>query len=285
MLDYRMNTFLTLCDTMNYHEAAETLHITQPAVTQHIQFLEREYGCRLFAYENRRLTRTEAGISLERYARAMRYNEGELRRELRSGLGCELRIGATKTIGDYVLLDSLKRYLDQEDNTLALIVDNTEHLLRLLDENQLDFAIVEGFFDKNDYGSYLLRREPFVGICKRGHPFAGREVGVQELLTETIIHREAGSGTRAILEQKLSAYNESISRFRRHVCISSFKLILELVKLGYGVSFVYDVLVESDPGLDRFTLMGEEIVREFNLVWLRHAHVEEKIRMFLDGGI
>ena len=42
MLDYRMNTFLTVCDTMNYRKAAELLHITQPAVTQHIQFLEKE---------------------------------------------------------------------------------------------------------------------------------------------------------------------------------------------------------------------------------------------------
>ena len=40
MLDYRMQTFLTLCDTLSYHQAAQRLHITQPAVTQHIQFLE-----------------------------------------------------------------------------------------------------------------------------------------------------------------------------------------------------------------------------------------------------
>lgn len=285
MLDYRMNTFLTLCDTMNYHEAAEALHITQPAVTQHIQFLERAYGCRLFAYENRRLTRTEAGIALERYARAMRYNEDELRRQLCGVEEHELRIGATKTIGDYVLLDALKRYLDVRGSALTLIVDNTERLLRLLDENRLDFAIVEGFFDKDNYASRLLRREPFVGICRRGHPFAGRQVGVQELLTETIIHREAGSGTRAILEQKLAACNESLSRFRGRICISSFKLILELVKQGYGVSFVYDVLAESDPGLERFSVVGEEIVREFNLVWLRQAHVADKIHAFLDGGI
>lgn len=42
MIDYRLNTFLVLCDCMNYRKAAEILHITQPAITQQIHFLERE---------------------------------------------------------------------------------------------------------------------------------------------------------------------------------------------------------------------------------------------------
>ncbi len=43
-----------------------------------------------------------------------------------------------------------------------------------------------------------------------------------------------GSGTRAILEQELSGYNESLQRFQRHICISSFKLILNLVEADNG---------------------------------------------------
>ena len=58
MLDHRTETFMAVCNVMNYREAAELLHITQPSVTQHIQFLEKEYGCRLFLYENRKLIKT-----------------------------------------------------------------------------------------------------------------------------------------------------------------------------------------------------------------------------------
>ena len=280
MLDYRMNTFLTVCDTMNYRKAAELLHITQPAVTQHIQFLEKEYQCHLFLYENRRLVKTEAASVLEQYARAMRYNESSIRQELRKSSVRELKVGATKTIGDYVILDQIHHYLADPDHALTLIVDNTEHLLWLLEENQLDLAVVEGFFDKRAFESRCIRKEPFVGICRKGHPFAGRNITVEELLNETIIHREEGSGTRAILEQKLRGYNESLNQFRRHICISSFKLILELVKAGLGVSFVYKVLAESAPELDTFSIQGEAIVREFNLIWLKNAHVQDKIDSF-----
>ena len=54
MQDFRVRTFLTVCRTLNYTRAAEELHITQPAVSQHIAFLEREYGADLFTYRRKK---------------------------------------------------------------------------------------------------------------------------------------------------------------------------------------------------------------------------------------
>lgn len=280
MLDYRIDTFLSLCDCMNYRKAAEVLHISQPAVTQQIHSLECMYNCKLFSYKNHRLEKTKAAILLEKYARAAKLHERNLRASLSDRKICDLKIGATKTIGDYYLGDYICRYLRKEESTLTLIVDNTERLLKLLENNALDFAVVEGLFDKERFDSILLRREPFVGICRKEHPFAGREIAIHELLEQTIIHRESGSGTRAIFEQELSSYNESLQRFQRHICISSFKLILDLVKRGYGISFVYNILAESDPELAKFTIQGEKVVREFNIVYLKYADLGEKIRCF-----
>ncbi|MDY4509553.1 MAG: LysR family transcriptional regulator [Candidatus Faecousia sp.] len=280
MLDYRIDTFLTLCECMNYRKTAEILHISQPAVTQQIHYLETQYGQKLFEYENRRLVKTEAAAVLEKYARAAKLQERDLREKLENKPIHSLRIGATKTIGDYYLKGHIRRYLTSPDNALTLLVDNTERLLRLLEENALDFAVVEGFFDKTRFDNILLRREPFVGICRRDHPFAGREVTMGELLQETIIHREDGSGTRAILEQELRGYNESLQRFQRRICISSFNIILDLVKQGFGVSFVYNILADSDPELAKFSIRGESVVREFNVVYLKYADMGEKIGLF-----
>ena len=283
MLDYRIDTFLTLCECMNYRKTAEILHISQPAVTQQIHYLENQYGQKLFQYENRRLVKTEAAAVLEKYARAAKLQEKDLREKLENKPIHSLRIGATKTIGDYYLKGHIRRYLTSPDNALTLLVDNTERLLRLLEENALDFAVVEGFFDKTRFDNILLRREPFVGICRRDHPFAGREVTMEELLQETIIHREDGSGTRAILEQELLGYNESLQRFQRHICISSFNIILDLVKQGLGVSFVYNILADSDPELAKFSMRGKHVVREFNVVYLKYGDIQEKTRLFLEG--
>lgn len=282
MVDYRVDTFLLLCQLMNYRKTADALGITQPAVTQQIHHLEREYGCKLFTYQNSRLQKTEAAVTLEQYARAMRLQDQHLRNKLGNTLR-ELKIGATKTIGDYVLKEDIRRFLSREDHALSLVVDNTEHLLKLLDENQLDFAVIEGYFDRSQFDSQLFRREPFVGICPLNHPFAGQKVDLKRLFQETIIHREAGSGTRDILEQKLRGYNESLDRFKRQICISSFPVILDLVKHGFGVSFVYEVLADSDPNIAKFTIEGEPIVREFNIVYLKHANLQEQINWFFPG--
>ena len=64
MLDFRINTFLTACQCMNYTKTAELLHITQPAVTQHIHFLEEYYQAKLFLYEGKKLKLTAAGEML-----------------------------------------------------------------------------------------------------------------------------------------------------------------------------------------------------------------------------
>lgn len=282
MIDYRMDTFLLLCQYMNYRRTAEMLGITQPAVTQQIHFLERKYGCKLFTYENSRLQKTAAAVTLEKYARAMCLQEQHLRKTLGSTVR-ELRIGATKTIGDYVLKKDIRRFLSREDQALSLVVDNTERLLEMLYVNKLDFAVIEGYFDRARFDSLLFRKEPFVGICPKDHPFAGQEVPLEEIFQETIIHREEGSGTRAILEQKLSGYNESLERFKRQICISSFQVILDLVREGYGISFVYEVLADSDPGIAKFRIKSDPIIREFNIVYLKHADLREKIAWFFSG--
>ena len=68
MIDSRMETFLTLCRVMNYRKTAELLNMTQPAVTQHIHYLENFYNCRLFVYNRKTLVMTEQAQILKEYA-------------------------------------------------------------------------------------------------------------------------------------------------------------------------------------------------------------------------
>ena len=59
MLDFRIMTFLEVCRTMNYTKAAENLNLTQPAVSQHIHWLEQQYRVKVFSYINKNLYLTE----------------------------------------------------------------------------------------------------------------------------------------------------------------------------------------------------------------------------------
>ena len=84
-MDQRLETFLTVCSTMNYRRAAERLHLTQPAVTKQIQALEALYGVRLFTYDSRKLKKTPQGETLEIYAISQRYQDGAAPRAQAAG--------------------------------------------------------------------------------------------------------------------------------------------------------------------------------------------------------
>ena len=112
MLDFRYDTFLDLCETLNYSRTAENLHLSQPTVTQHIQHLERHYGTSLFLYRSKRLQLTEKEEELYRQVRRIRGMIRQAERQMAAPTGPRtLRIGATKTIGAYVLPPAVESYL------------------------------------------------------------------------------------------------------------------------------------------------------------------------------
>lgn len=281
MVDYRIHTFLALYEALNYRRTAEQLRLSQPAVSQQIHALESEYGCRLFLYDGKRLHRTAQADRLAEYARSALYNDRQLRLALSAPAVREIRLGATKTIGEFVLAEPLSRYVSRSRDNVTIEVDNTEVLLHQLEHEALDFAFIEGAFDKSRYGHCLYRKAPFVGMCRWDHPFAGRTVTLQDLRGETAILREKGSGTRGILENALAEYGFGVDLFAREIRASNFSLILRFVSQGSGVTFAYAPVAEGRRDIAFFHLdcLGEE--REFHIVYLKGTKVFPLIRAVL----
>lgn len=280
-MDSKLHTFLTLCQTMNYRLAAEHLHLSQPAVTKQIQSLEQALQTKLFRYDGHTLHKTEECLLLERYAISQQYQFEELQLAIADKKRMKLRIGATKTIGDYVLIDAIKEYLSNPSHEISLVVDNTKHLLQMLDENQLDFAVIEGTFSKTKYDSYLLRMEPFVGICAKNNPLCGKQVAIEDLLSQTIIVREEGSGTRRIFEERLIAAGYELSDFYREISISSFVSIKALVAGGIGISFMYQSVISNENNIGTFTVDGITEPHAFHVVYTRDTNARNYAEQFL----
>lgn len=273
MLDARINTFLVLCETMNYTRAAERLCITQPAVTHHIHYLEEHYGCRLFSYQGKSLSLTPEGQRLLGLARSLAYNSQKAEEAMSTPSPLTLRVGATKTIGEFVIAPRVKRLIrGHPELSFSLIVENTRYLLHALDSLQLDMALIEGYFDRERYEVLSCCREDFFGVCASTHPFAGRRVTMAQLLEQRIIIREPGSGTRAIFEQLLRRQGYSVESFSRQMTISDFSMIKTILEDSLGVSFLYAPVVEKEleqGRLARFDLEGETLSGAFSLVCLK----------------
>lgn len=280
-MDTRLNSFLTVCDTMNYRKAAELLHLSQPAVTKQIQSLENEYGIKLFYFDGKKLNRSEKSYLLEIYANSQKANYENILKKLSEKESKTLKIGFTKTIGEFTVLEEIIRYIDNNEANLELVIDNTEKLLCSLKNNDLDFILVEGNFDKEYFDYKLISKEFFTGICSNEHPFANKNIDIDDIYNSTLIIRERGSGSREIFENLLNLQGNTIEKFNKIISVSSVNLITQLVVRNKGISFGYEKIKYQKKELSTFCVKELSYFHDFNMVSLKGTGGLDKAENFL----
>lgn len=277
MLDFRHETFLALCRIRSYTKTAEALHLTQPAVTQHIKALEAHYGNRLFTYAGKTLTLTEYGELLYGFASTLASDSGILTETLRKKVLSDppLRFGATLSIGQYIMPDILEQILLSRPHTpVSMLVENTQHLLEELDRGKIHFAFIEGLFNKAAYHAELFAMEPFIGVCSKNSPLANKSLSFQEVIQSNLIVREKGSGTREIFEHQLEKHNISIGSFTKIVEIGNMEVIKQLVKRDFGITFLYRAAAKKElmqGEMKQLKIKDLDAYHEFNFVFLKNS--------------
>lgn len=274
MLDFRMETFLTVCRYMNFTRASEKLNITQPAVSQHIRFLEKHYNTKLFRYEGKKLRLTGAGEILRNASLTMMHDEQSMQNEMQvTEKEAEIRFGATRTIGDSVMGSVLEKYLARYPQArIHMEVENTHDLLVRLDEGRIDFALVEGFFKKSEYDFQIFSREKYIAVCSPDYVFQNTPDCIEKLFQERLLLREGGSGTREVLERCLEAHNLSVQDFDKRMEVGSMQTIKELTKAGCGITFLYEAAVRrelEEGSLRQIPLQDFPVTHEFAFIWRR----------------
>lgn len=283
MLDFRTETFLTVCQTMNFTAAARQLNITQPAVSQHIHFLEEQYHTSLFIYQNKQLFLTRSGEILRRHLLTMKNDEKAVMEELKNNItGIEtLSIGVTMTIGEYAIVDKLAGFLIQHPEiNIHLHYGNTLQLLKLLNSGQISIAIVEGNYPKEYYSHKKYSTEDYIAVCAASHHFmTDHPYTMNDLVHERLLVREEGSGTRNILEQSLMTHGLHISDFIHYIEIENMHTIIGLLKRDCGISFLYKIAVEKELHsgiLKEIPLDDFKMQHDFGIIWEKHSVYSDK---------
>ncbi|MDD5952374.1 MAG: LysR family transcriptional regulator [Oscillospiraceae bacterium] len=273
MLDFRTETFLTVCEYMNFTRAAAALNLTQPAVSQHIRYLEEKYETPLFLREKKKLRLTPAGELLRATLETLRNDETTLKNRMRESLSDKkiLTFGVTMTIGEYIIPPAISKLISAHPDTdLRIRYGNTQTLLSYLREGNMDFAIVEGYFKPDHYETRQFKQEEYIAVCSSHHRFAQPIHTLQDLTRERLLLREAGSGTRAVLAKALALQNLSVSDFHHRVELESIHCIVRLLCDDCGISFLYRSAVAqeiADGILQKIPLSGFELQRDFTFLW------------------
>ena len=261
MIDYRIVTFLAVVEQGTLAKASEKLGLTQPAVSQHIKHLEDYYGVSLFDHIGRRLVLNDAGRMLVKTASQAEGLFMQFARETSSMQEGKkyYRIGATLTIGEFILPEYLGKYrMTHPELELTIHIENTVNVLHLLDMKKIDVALVEGPFDKNRYKSRLFLQDEMIFIGNRTYiPKSSKPIAPEELAASRLILREEGSGTRHYWEQYCREKKISIPRSAVVMEVGSLSAIKSLAEAGLGCSIMSRRAVRQE------LLLGTLMTRPF----------------------
>jgi DNA-binding transcriptional LysR family regulator len=262
MADRRLQVFHTVARLLSFTKAAESLHMTQPAVTFQVRQLEEYFNTRLFDRTHNRISLTDAGKRVFEYAdkifdlyakmeNAVRDMTGEI-----SGI---LIIGASTTIAEYMLpslLGDFKR--KYPDINVHLKVSNSEGIVSMVENNDIDLGIVEAPVMNKNLVVENCRNDRLVAIVPTQHSLASQQkVKLQELMDHAYIAREEGSGTREVIHEYLT--NAGMKPADIHVAmeLGSPEAIKGAVEAGMGVSIVSEVTIHKELQLG--TLVALEL--------------------------
>lgn len=242
----QLETFRRLAIEGNFTRTAESLDLTQPAVTQHVRALQDHFRIKLVDLVGRRTVLTDAGRFLAARAELVLGNVAALEREMREFADVragELRIGATVTIGTYALPGLVARFRTAAPAIdLRVEVENTQAMALAVKTGRVSLALVEGPLADDDLQIEAYADDELVVIASPTHRFPRKRLGVRDLAREPFVFREVGSGTRMQVERAFAHLG-----IEPHVVLTlpSGEGIVRAVELDIGIAIVSRLVADA----------------------------------------
>lgn len=270
MFDRKYNVFRIVAQNRSFTLASKELFVTQPAVSKMITDLEKELDIKLINRKKYGDFLTEDGKILYEYLEeAVSRNQNILR--LLKNRKKLLRIGTTKTIGSYYIVDRIGEIKkSQEDLSIHMIVENTEAILKKLSTDQIDIAIVEGDTDTSNYYSCELCEDSLKLFCSKYNSLKDKNsVVFSDIITNNLIMREKGSGTRESIYKSFRNKGIEIVDSDIFMEISDIEGIKKLVKNNFGVAFLSKLMIYKEEKEDIVMVKNFDMSckRHFTMIW------------------
>jgi DNA-binding transcriptional LysR family regulator len=244
MLDtYHLYIFLVAAELENFTQAAQHLNLSQPSVSSQIQSLEQQLGTALFRRAGRHIQLTEEGRLLVPLAREMIHLSTRIEETMASLAGevvGHLKLGCTTSAGKYALPRIIAQYRQQFPKVqVSCVVTNRQIALQALLDGSIHLVVTSVREYQHRIRYRLFLSDPVVLIVPLDHPWAERgQIEVSELIKESFVLREEGSGTRRVLEGGLAAHGIAVEQLDVVMEIANSEAIRTAVEAGIGVGFL-----------------------------------------------
>jgi DNA-binding transcriptional LysR family regulator len=274
---HQLHIFYTVAEKGSFSQAAQALHMTQPAVTMQIQSLEEYFGTKLFHRTTKKIELTEAGRTLLPYAKRsielMKETDVSMSKFTHMLKG-RLHLGASLTIGEYILPRLLVPFGKEYPSiSVSMKVINTSQILDEVLNHQLNFGLVEAEVRHPDVQTEALLNDELVLIVPSGHPLTKQEtITVRDMLKYPFVLREKGSGTRKVMEDELQKAGVDAKDMNIVMELGSTGAVKSAVEAGLGLSIISRSSVKHEVALGLIQMRKVENIhfsRSFYAIYLK----------------
>jgi len=289
MADRRLQVFYTVARLLSFTKAAETLHMTQPAVTFQVRQLEDHFDTRLFDRTHNRVALTEAGRKAYEYAEEIFSLYAEMEntvKELTGDVSGALTLGASTTIAEYMLPALLQGFtVEFPDINLRLKVSNTEGIVSMVENSMIDLGVVEGPVANKNLLVEVCRVDQLAVVVPPSHEIATREaISLEEVMNYPFICREEGPGTREVIMDHMVELGLDRNNLNVSLELGSPESIKGAVEAGMGISIASVATLEKELKLGTLVAvpLDPPMERSFSFVRQRQKFRLRAMEKLLD---
>ena len=289
MADRRLQVFYTVARLLSFTKAADSLHMTQPAVTFQIRQLEEYFNTRLFDRTHNKISLTEAGQEVFAYAERIigLYNEMDNQvRKLTGDVIGVLVIGASTTIAEYRIPTLLGDFQQKfPDVKLRLKVSNTVGIVHMVENNEIDVGIVEAPVNNKNLVVKVCWCDQLMLICPPDHELADQKTVVAEQIQPySFIAREEGSGTREVISNYFEQRGLNYGDLKTTMEFGSPESVKSAVEAGLGISIISETTLAKELKLGTLCAISLKppMLRPFSIVYQRQKFRLRAMEEFLE---
>lgn len=274
MLDVKLDTLLTVAEVKNFTKSAEKLSLTQPAVSHHIGQLEEELNAKIFVRGKGEFKPTAEGEIVIRYAKRLKALYSKMLTELSDSEKhmSTIKIGLTHTAESNLITETLAKYGSMNRNiSITIITETIKNLYDMLENYELDLAIVEGKPTTHNLNCLMLDTDYLVCVLSNNNPLSKHSmVTLNELKSEQMILRLPTSATRMLFEATLVSTGESIDNFNVALEVDNIATIKDLIRKDLGISILPKSACMDELNKGKLAALPIEnlsMLREMNIVY------------------
>lgn len=245
MLSTSHKVFLEVAKELSFSRAAQTLFISQPAISNHIKMLEVLYQNALFNRKGNTIALTEAGEILYRHLedavniqRTIEYELSTL--ENQANVKGKLRLGASTTVALYIIPKILSAFHQQHPKLeIQLVNRNSENITNALLQNEIDIGIVEVFQKRTTIAYTDFMTDEIVAVCAATSKIArNKKIAIADLTKYPVALREVGSGTLQALTNALKEHGIHMEDLNVKVRLGGTEALKNFLLADYCIGFL-----------------------------------------------